>query len=412
MPQGGPPPADAPAPVAGEADEPTAPVREPGALEPASAAKAEDFLTEMRREVEAKSALLAHVDRLEAEADRVPGLTAEAARVAEESAAWKRAYRAEKRYRTLLERGGGEVALADGVPPLPLVAVPPGTVTVGRTEAERQPYAARALAAGGNGNSMVQDAMPAFRARLAGAFLLGRFEVTRAQYAVLADDLPPPPEGVSEEDAADLPVMGLSWSEAAAFCEEASRRTGLTVRLPTEIEWEYAARGPDPDGAAGPGEPRGDVNLRRNSFAVTSPADENAARRYDDVSWCGAVGLLGGAGEYCSDAWAADAHAARAQAAREAGGALPYDPAAVDPGGEPARSRVRRGGTYLEHPDRMDASRRQKVTDGRSLATEAVGFRVVVLAPAGPAAEDDPDADPPADPPGTPTGAGDPLAGR
>ncbi len=50
-------------------------------------------------------------------------------------------------------------------------------------------------------------------------------------------------KGSSVAPSADCPVVEVSWYGAVAFCEWMSKKTGRTIRLPTEAEWEYAARG-------------------------------------------------------------------------------------------------------------------------------------------------------------------------
>lgn len=70
-------------------------------------------------------------------------------------------------------------------------------------------------------------------------FWIARTPVTVADWLEFGRDAPEP------ADRGDLPVSGVAWADAVAFCAWASERTGLTLRLPTEPEWERAARSDD-----------------------------------------------------------------------------------------------------------------------------------------------------------------------
>src|SRR5437660_1014150 len=82
-------------------------------------------------------------------------------------------------------------------------------------------------------------------------FAIDRTEVTNAEYAefVKATGHQPPPaiwDGNHPKAGEEqLPVSNVSYDDARAFAAWRSKRDGATYRLPTEEEWEFAARGGD-----------------------------------------------------------------------------------------------------------------------------------------------------------------------
>ncbi len=68
-------------------------------------------------------------------------------------------------------------------------------------------------------------------------FWIGQTEVTQAQWRAVMGSNPSDFEGHLNH-----PVENVSWNDAQEFCRRLSQKTGVTFRLPTEAEWEYACR--------------------------------------------------------------------------------------------------------------------------------------------------------------------------
>lgn len=70
-----------------------------------------------------------------------------------------------------------------------------------------------------------------------GSFLIGRYQVTQMEWYAVMGTYP------SKFKGNNLPVESVSWDECQEFIRKLNDLTGKTFRLPTEEEWEYAARG-------------------------------------------------------------------------------------------------------------------------------------------------------------------------
>jgi len=138
-------------------------------------------------------------------------------------------------------------------PPQGMVYVPEGEFVMGASQADivgclRPFYPARVLSGGDELDLILSlvgyvSEMPQHTAST-GAFFIDKTEVTNAQYKkfVEAASYPPPPHwknGTYPEGEGEMPVVNVSYADAAAYAKWAGKR------LPTEEEWEKAARGTD-----------------------------------------------------------------------------------------------------------------------------------------------------------------------
>jgi serine/threonine-protein kinase len=190
------------------------------------------------------------------------------------------------------------------------------------------------------------------------AFWIDQTEVTNAQFAgcVEAGACDPPENSSSDTrdtyygDGAydDYPVIGVEWDQAVAYCDWAG------ARLPTEAEWEYAARGPEgrryPWGNSEP-------DCEKANFRGCAE-DTTAVGSYPGgASWCGALDMSGNVWE-----WVAD-YEGPYSSERESN---PTGPAS---GG----NRVRRGGAWYDWPNRVLSALR--VSIGPRMLRDIIGIR-------------------------------------
>ena len=135
-----------------------------------------------------------------------------------------------------------------------------------------------------------------------GATLIGKYPVTNREYRafVMATGYRQPGHWENGEIPAgkqEHPVVNVSWQDAVAFCEWGSQASGQRLRLPSEAEWEYAARGTD-----GRTYPWGEgIDSSRANYAGNI-GDTTAVGRYaSGASPYGALDMAGNVWEWVAD---------------------------------------------------------------------------------------------------------------
>ena len=156
---------------------------------------------------------------------------------------------------------------------IPMVQVPPGILQMGSNEGDTDEY-------------------PVTEVEVEG-FWIDKTEVTRGSYALcVADGVC---ASISTDDYSsrgDQPINNVTWYRAATFC----RWRGENYRLPTEAEWEYAARGP-----SGWTYPWG--NQWDSNFANSGEATSTVTSYPQGASWVGALDMAGNLWEWTSSVY-------------------------------------------------------------------------------------------------------------
>jgi formylglycine-generating enzyme required for sulfatase activity len=214
---------------------------------------------------------------------------------------------------------------------------------------------------------------PAHVVTISKSFYMSETEVTNAQWMSAMVD----PSGQSTPSDPTWPHTSVSWEGARRFAQFISRQTGMTFRLPTEAEWEYACRaGTATRFASGDSlqalsrmancskEPIGVFAIDGRSLRFRPPPDPVAQRQAN--AW-GLYDMHGNAVEWCAD-WYGDYTAT----------------AATDPTGPAWDSvvanqyqRVVRVGMWLDDPAQLSSSARQTQEPTRASG----GIRLVMEVP-------------------------------
>lgn len=113
------------------------------------------------------------------------------------------------------------IPVKDGIS-IDMVRVEAGTFTMGATPEMKDPY---------------DDEKPTHQVTLTNDYYIGKYEVTQALWKAVMGNNP------SRFKGDNLPVETVTWNDCQKFISKLNRITGKKFRLPTEAEWEYAARG-------------------------------------------------------------------------------------------------------------------------------------------------------------------------
>lgn len=136
-------------------------------------------------------------------------------------------------------------------------------------------------------------------------YFIGKYPLTNREYGAFINDAKySPPEGWHDgeypAEKGDHPVIAVSWEDAQAYCKWLSQKTGKQYRLPSEAEWEKAARGTD-----GRIYPWGDdfdpkkANVSNAKIGGTTPVGQFSQAGGDSPYGC--ADMAGNVEEWCND---------------------------------------------------------------------------------------------------------------
>jgi formylglycine-generating enzyme required for sulfatase activity len=213
-----------------------------------------------------------------------------------------------------------------------------------------------------NGVGSPADQLPQHEVTITRPFYMGLYTVTQEQYQQVIGKNP------SKNKNARFPAGTVNWDDAAGFARKLSEKTGMTARLPTEAEWEYACRAgttmpfytgetintdqANYDGSVTPFG-KGVKGVYRNKMLPVGSFKPNPWGLYD---------MVGNAQQWVADWYAADYYG--------------KSPAADPKGPDSGSFRVLRGATYSYGPRHCRSAYRDHLK--ASVQGDVISFRVVV----------------------------------
>ena len=237
--------------------------------------------------------------------------------------------------------GFGLVVNAQSKPIIEWAVIPAGTFTMGSPESEAD-----------RSKNETQHQVTL------SAFLISKYEITFEQYDSFCDATgreKPDDEGWGR---GKRPVINVSWNDAGAFAQ------WMGCRLPTESEWEYAARG----GTSSPFNTGNNLTSSQANYDGNNPYNNNPKGEYRKktlpvgsfaANEYGLFDMHGNVWEWCSDLY----------------GEYPAS-AQIDPkGAVSGKTHVRRGGGWNDYARRCRSAYRDNVTPGYS--DYSIGIRLV-----------------------------------
>ena len=184
-----------------------------------------------------------------------------------------------------LTKGGGNASIGN----IEMVFVKGGTFTMGATAEQ--------------GSDAESDEKPTHSVTVSD-FYIGKYEVTQAQWKAVMGSNP------SYSKGDNLPVEWVSWNDIQEFITKLNAQTGKKFRLPTEAEWEYAARGGNKS--------KGYKYSGSNSISDVAWYGDNSSSKIHPVGQkspneLGIYDMSGNVWEWCQDWYSSSAYSSSSQ---------------------------------------------------------------------------------------------------